>query len=81
MKFIAASCSALLAISGSAMAQNAHGCYPSLVVGDMNTFIKGGAPRSKAMALSLNENWDGSEGCKYRINAEFIERGLPAPFR
>ena len=81
MRFIAFICLALVAASGSATAQNASGCYPALAVSDFLKMMEGGAPRPRALALSLNDNWDGSESCKYKINAEFKSQDMPAPFQ
>ncbi|KZR86256.1 hypothetical protein MITS9509_03495 [Synechococcus sp. MIT S9509] len=81
MKFLASACVALVAISGAAIAQNAPGCYPDLAVNDFNKMTRGGATQSRALALSLNQNFDGSESCKYKINDEFISEDMPAPFQ
>ena len=80
MRFIAAACFALVATSGPALAQKADECLPYLAVSKFITSMKEGEEPEKAFERSMSKNFDGTESCAARINAEFKRRDMPAPF-
>ena len=80
MKFITAVSVALLITSSPAMGQKADGCFPYLAVSKFISLMKEGEKPSKAFNYSMNQNFDGSESCANRINAEFKRRNMPTPF-
>ena len=63
-------------------AKAGYGCYPSLIVPDYKEFVSGGAAPRMAMEMSLGENTDGSNNCKFRVNAALKKAGMqPYYFR
>ena len=56
------------------------GCYPSNAVANYKTYLNGGASPQQAINLSIQENHDVSESCRWRINSAFKNSGLGMPF-
>ena len=81
MKFISAvSVALLLTSSNPAMAQKADDCFPYLAVSKFISLMNNGEKPSEAFNQSMSRNFDGSESCANRINAEFKRRNMPTPF-
>ena len=56
------------------------GCWPALAVTDYGKFVNGGASPDRALRLAINDNYDGTEICRLKINSAFRNSGLPMPF-
>ena len=80
MRVLAAVCFALIATSGLALAQKADECLPYLAVSEFITSMKEGEESEKVFERSMSKNFDGTESCATRINAEFKRRDMPALF-
>ena len=59
----------------------AAGCYPHLAADDFRRFINGGASPQRALQLAINDNHNGTEICRLKINSAFKDRGFPMPFQ
>ena len=56
------------------------GCYPNVAVTSFRVYQNGGASSQQAINLAIQENYDGSESCRWRINSAFKNSGLRMPF-
>ena len=61
-------------------AQAGTNCRPRTAVSSYRLYMNGGATSRQAINLSIQENYDGTESCKWRINSAFKESGLRMPF-
>ena len=56
------------------------GCFPNSAVSSFRVYKNGGASSQQAINLAIQENHDGSESCRWRINSAFKNSGLGMPF-
>ena len=80
LKLIVPAFSVLLASAVPVPAQQAGVCLPALAVSEFIALMKDGQEPSSAFDRSMKQNFDGTERCAEKINAEFKKFDMPAPF-
>ena len=80
LKLVVPAFSILLASSVPVPAQQTAVCLPALAVSEFIALMKDGEEPSNAFNRSMKQNFDGTERCAEKINAEFKKFDMPSPF-
>ena len=80
LRLIVPACAVLLASAVPVSAQQTGTCLPALAVSEFVTLMKEGQEPASAFDRSMKQNFDGTERCAEKINAEFKKFDMPAPF-
>ena len=80
LKLVVPAFSILLASSVPVPAQQTGVCLPALAVSEFIALMKDGEEPSNAFNRSMKQNFDGTERCAEKINAEFKKFDMPSPF-